>query len=107
MPARATISSTFTREVSTPRYSQRASFSRMAMSRRPVSLLTKRSAVSVAASSIAAAIQNQTRVSRSKLSKPDRPLDEPVKLPPAKMTWVTTIGSTRESTEAYSGVAPG
>ena len=39
-------------------------------------------------------------MSRSKLSKPDRPLLEPVKVPPAKMTCVATIGSTSETTEA-------
>ena len=91
----------------TPRYSQRDSFSRIAVSRRPVSLRTKRNAPSVAATSNPPEIHSQTRMSRSKLSKPDNPLDEPVKVPPAKITCVATIGSTSEITDAYSGVAPG
>ena len=44
---------------------------------------------------------------KSKLSKPDRPLLDPVKVPPEKIIWVATIGSTSDTTDAYSGVAPG
>ena len=83
-----------------PRYSQRPSFSRIATSTLPKSLRTKRHATSVTATRKPPAIQNQVSTSTSKLSKPDSPLLEPVKLPPEKITCVSTIGSTSDTTDA-------
>ena len=79
----------------------------MAVSKRPESLRTKRNAASVVSSSRPPLNHNQVWMPKSKLSNPDSPLLDPVKLPPEKMIWVATIGNTSDTTDAYSGVAPG
>ena len=65
-----------------PTYSQRCSFSRIATRMRPASLRTNSHAPAVSTTRKPPAIQNQASIDTSKLSNPDSPLLEPVKLPP-------------------------
>ncbi len=65
-----------------PTYSQRCSFSRIATRTLPASLRTNIQARAVSTTRKAPAIQNHASMDTSKLSNPDSPLLEPVKLPP-------------------------
>ena len=73
---------------------------------RPASLRTNSHAPAVTTTRNAPAIQNQVLISIEKLSNPDRPLLEPVKVPPEYRICATMIGSTSVTTDAYSGEAP-
>jgi hypothetical protein len=65
-----------------PRQAQRSSLSRSALSSRPVSLRITISATIAVATSARPARRNQLSNSRSKVSKPTKPLEEPVNVPP-------------------------
>ena len=80
--AEAASSKVLTRETLRPRYSQRGSFSRMATSTRPASLLTNSHVPAVTATRYTPEIQNHPLRSSWKLSKPESPLLDPVKVPP-------------------------
>ena len=99
MAAQTMSSRIFTRETLMPRYSQRCSFSRIATRMRPASLRTNSHAAAVMTMSITPASLNHASSETSKLSKPDRPLLDPVKLPPENRICVTTMGSTSVTTE--------
>src|ERR1700686_2450589 len=72
-----TISRILTRGALIPRYVQRCSFSRIAISNRPKSLLTKNQAAVVSTTRPMPQIVNQASTDRSKVLKPRSPRDDP------------------------------
>ena len=80
--AHAIISRILVRDTLMPRYSQRCSLSRIASRMRPPSLRRKTQAPAVTTTRKTPAMRNQASSEMSKVSNPDSPLLDPVKLPP-------------------------